>query len=102
MEQRKETDPYCSYQAKDSPDGKEVILEFFLSQSGEEKVVEFNLYHYRQVELNEGQKALAIFAFTKRSYGEDDMAAFSQTFDAKRNDYFYGMISLEKPAILLK
>ncbi|HPR00175.1 MAG: hypothetical protein H6561_18770 [Lewinellaceae bacterium] len=102
LEQRKQSDSYCSYQAKDSPDGKEVMLEFFVSQSGDEEVVEFNLFHYRQIELSPGQKALCIYAYSKRSYGADDIAAFSQTFDNDRSGFFNGMISLEKTEIQLK
>jgi len=102
LEQRKQSDSYCSYQAKDSPDGKEVMLEFFVSQSGDEEVVEFNLFHYRQVELKDKQTGLAILAYSKRSYGADEIASFSQTFEGKRSEYFYGMVNLEKPAIHLK
>lgn len=102
LEQRKQSDSYCSYQAKDSPDGKEVMLEFFVSQTGDEDVVEFNLFNYQQIELSPGQKALCIYAYSKRSYGADDIAAFSQTFDNDRSGFFNGMISLEKTEIRLK
>ena len=62
-------DAVCNYQVAESPDGKEFIVDFLLGEGKDDKmtIVEFNIYHYRQIELAENHKELAVYAYSKRS-----------------------------------
>ena len=103
LNKRKETDAVCNYQVTESPDGKEFIVDFLLGESKDDKmtIVEFNTYHYRQIELSKKHKAIAVYAYSKRSYG-DDITDFLKTLKDDRNSHLNEMISLKKPAISLK
>jgi hypothetical protein len=103
LDKRKETDAVCNYQIIDSPDGKEFIVDFLISESKDDKmtIAEFNVYHYRQIELDKKHKAIAVYAYSKRSYG-DDITGFLKTLKNERNIHLNEMISLKKPLIKLK
>lgn len=102
LEERKHTDPKCVYKVTESPDGKEIILEFFISQNLDgENFEQFNLFHYRQIEMSDGKKAINIMAFAKRIYG-NAIESFFKTFDEERKAHFYEIIAVEKPVIQLK
>lgn len=72
LDNRKKSDPLCNYEISQSPDGKEYIIDFLLGESKNENIsiAEFNVYHYKQIELSNNTKALAVYAYTKRGYGE--------------------------------
>jgi hypothetical protein len=103
LTKRQETDGVCKYKVTESPDGKEFIVDFLLGESkdGEMTLVEFNIYHYRQIELSQKNKAIAVFAYSKRSYG-NDISDFFKTLGTDRNTHLNEMISLNKPTIKLK
>lgn len=103
LDRRKETDAVCNYQVTESPDGKEFIVDFLLGESKDNKmtIVEFNIYYYRQIELSKKHKVIAVYAYSKRSYG-DDITDFFKTLKDDRNSHLNEMISLKKPAISLK
>ncbi|WP_127844583.1 hypothetical protein [Psychroflexus aestuariivivens] len=103
LEERKKTDPVCNYQVTESPDGKEFIVDFLLGESNDDEmtIVEFNVYHYRQVDLKKKDKGIAVLAYSKRSYG-DDITEFFKTLKAERNAHLNEMISSQKPSIKLK
>jgi len=103
LDKRKKTDSVCNYQVTESPDGQEFILDFLLSESKDDEmtIVEFNIYHYRQIELGKKHKAIAVYAYSKRSYG-DDITDFFNTLGEDRNSLLNEMISTEKPTINIK
>ena len=103
LDKRKKTDDVCNYQVTESPDGKEFILDFLLSESKDDEmtIVEFNIYHYRQIELGKKHKAIAVYAYSKRSYG-NGITDFFNTLGEDRNSLLNEMISTEKPIINIK
>jgi hypothetical protein len=103
LNKRKETDAVCNYQVTESPDGKEFIVDFLLGESKDDKmtIVEFNVYHYRQIDLNKKDKGISVYAYSKRSYG-DDIIEFFKTLKADRSAHLNEMISSKKPEIKLK
>ncbi len=102
LEARKTYDGTCHYQVRHSPDKKEIILDFTLGEKEDSlmTVVEFNIYHYREVEVND-EHAVAVFAYSKRAY-RDDIIPFFQDLKENRLKYLKEMIELEKPTIHLK
>lgn len=102
LEKRKKDDPVCRYELNQSPDGKEIMVDFVLAQAKGNKVavVEFNIYRYKQVTLSDGAKALMIYAYSKRGYG-DDITAFFDDLKENRIRYLNGMITSDMPAVRL-
>ena len=102
LDKRKKEDPVCRYELNESPDGKEIMVDFVLAQANGDKIsiVEFNIYRYKQVALYKGKKALMIYAYSKRGY-DDGVKPF---FDELKNDrikYLNGMITTDLPVIRL-
>ena len=102
LEKRKENDPICNYQMIESPDGDEFIIDFLLgeSENDEMKLVEFNIYRYKEVKVEKGKEAVLIYAYTKRSYSEDIKGFFS-TLKSERQSHLEEMTSIELPKIKL-
>ncbi len=100
---RKNTDPICNYQVTKSPDGKEYLIDFLLGESKDDKmtVVEFNLYRYKQIEIPNKGKALIVYAYSKRGYG-DDITPFFQTLENYRISYLKEMISTNIPTVKIE
>lgn len=102
LEKRKSTDPLCNYQMAESPDGTECIVDFLLSASKNDKlnIAEFNVYRFKQVDVGENQKAIMIYAYSKRSYGEG-ITDFLSGLQEERNHYVNTMIGAEIPKAAL-
>lgn len=100
LDNRKNTDPICNYEISESPDGKEIIIDFLLSESrnGSMTIAEFNVYHYRNIVLSNDTKALAVYAYTKRGYG-DGVDDFLISLKSDRKSHINEMASAEKPEI---
>jgi hypothetical protein len=100
---RKQTDELCNYLVNESPDGKEFIVDFIVSESKNDKVTiaEFNVYRYKQVETGAGEKAILVYAYSNRSYG-DAIIPFLKNLKTDRVNHMKEMISAELPAITLK
>jgi hypothetical protein len=103
LTERKKTDAVCNYQVTESPDGKEFIVDFLLGESKDNQmtIVEFNVYRYKQIEITKKKKAIIVYAFSKRSYGED-IAAFFKTLKADRTEYLNEMISADIPTVTIE
>ncbi len=102
LEKRKKDDPVCRYELNQSPDGKEIMVDFVLAQAKGDKVavVEFTIYRYKQITLADGAKALMIYAYSKRGYG-DEIKAFFDDLKENRIRYLNGMITSDMPAVKL-
>ena len=102
LEKRKENDPICNYQMIESPDGNEFIIDFLLGENENEemKLVEFNIYRYKKVKVENGKEAVLVYAYTKRSYDEDIKDFFS-TLKSKRQRHLEEMTSIKIPKIKL-
>jgi hypothetical protein len=103
LTERKKTDAVCNYQVTESPDGKEFIVDFLLGESKDDKmtIVEFNVYRYKQIEISNKKKAIIVYAYSKRSYG-DDITNFFKTLKADRTNYLNQMISAEIPTVTVE
>ena len=102
LEIRKKTDPTCNYQVTESPDGKEFMVDFLLGESKGDKmtIIEFNIYHYKQVDLSDKRKGILVYAYTKRAYG-DDITPFLKNLRNDRTDLLNVMIGSEMPTVKL-
>lgn len=103
LDDRKKTDPVCQYSIAASPDGSEAMVDFLLgvSRNDSMKTVEFNVYRYKQITVSENKKAVVVYAYSRRSYG-DDITAFLHTLRETRREMLNQMIAAEIPAITLK
>jgi len=101
LDEKKKTDPVCNYNLIESPDGKEFILDFILSQSQSNKMttVEFNVYRYAKLNLN-GKGAISVYSYSKRSYG-DSIAPFLTDLSKDKNKYLNQMIAAKGNAIVI-
>ena len=102
LNERKKSDAVCQYAAIKGPDGKEYIVDFLLSESrdGNMSIVEFNIYRYLIVNTGKG-KALLVYAYTKRSYG-NKIDAFLKALAGNRKEDINQMAKAKIPAINLK
>lgn len=103
LNDRKKTDPICNYQVIENPDAKEVIVDFLIGESKNDKmtIVEFNVYRYKQLELSEGKKAIILYFYAKRGYGEG-ITSFLQTLKTERTKYINEMIGTDIPKVSIK
>ncbi len=99
---RKETDKVCNFNVIESPDGKESILDCLLSveKNGDLDIVEFIIYRYKQIELENHQKALLIYSYSKRSYDKNIMK-FLKGLSTEREHLLNVMIAKEMPEIII-
>ena len=103
LTERKKTDGVCNYEIIESPDGKEFILDFLLSETkGDEMtIVEFNVYHYKEIQVGDDQKAVVVYAYSKRSYG-NKIIKFLKNLKDDRTTHLNQMIAAKMPEILLQ
>lgn len=103
LKKRQKTDSSCKFLVTESPDGKEFIVDFLMGESkdGLMSVVEFNVYRYKQVKIDKNKNGLLVFAYSKRSYGED-ITPFYSSLKTDRAKHLNEMISFELPKIKLK
>lgn len=99
---RKKTDAVCNYKVNESPDGKEFIIDFLLGESKNDRmtIVEFNVYRYKQIEISKNSKAVVVYAYSKRSYG-DGITEFFGTLKQDRVSFLNQMISADLPAVTI-
>ena len=103
LEIRKKTDPVCNYLVTESKDrDKQYMVDFLLGQSKNDKmtIVEFNIYHYKKVDLADNKTGILIYAYTKRAYG-NDIKPFLSNLEEDRQKLLSTMITLEKPTVKL-
>ena len=103
LEERKKTDITCNYQVSKSPDGKEFLVDFLLSESKNDEmtIIEFNIYRYKQVVLSNNKKAILVYAYTKRAYG-DDITPFLKNLKPERTEMLNKMAVVGMPEVKLK
>lgn len=100
LEDRKKSDPLCNYSSFKSPDGKEIIVDFILSEDkeGQIPIIEFNAYRYKQIDTGKDNKGIIIYAYSKRSYG-DDINSFLENLKTDRIKYLDEMSKTTVPAV---
>ena len=99
---RKKSDPLCNYQITESPDGKEYMIDFILSESrGEEMTIaEFNVYRYKETDLGNNQKGLLVYTYSKRSYG-DGITPFLKNLKDEKINYLNEMALTSIPDVII-
>ena len=102
LSSRKKSDPLCNYQITESPDGKEYMVDFILSESkGEEMTIaEFNVYRYKETDLGNNQKALMVYSYSKRSYG-DGITPFLKNLKDEKINYLNEMALTSIPEVII-
>jgi len=100
LEDRKKSDPLCNYSSFKSPDGNEIIVDFVLSEDkeGQIPIIEFNAYRYKISDTGNGSKGIIIYAYSKRSYG-DDIDSFLVNLKEDRMKYLDEMSKSSIPAV---
>ena len=100
LNKRKRTDLTCKYMINESPDGKEFMIDFLLgeSKSNEMTIAEFNIYRYKQIDINEKGKGVLVYAYSKRAYG-DDIISFYKNLKTDRTALLNEMISSKMPVV---
>lgn len=103
LDARKKTDPSCNYSSAKSPDGKEHILDFLVSDTKDNKlsVVEFNVYRYKQVIVKGDKKATMIYCYHNRAY-KDKITSFLSSLKETKAGYLNKMISAELPEVYIE
>lgn len=102
LNERKKTDPTCNYIVNQSPDGKEYMVDFVLGENKNDKmdVEEFNIYRYKQIDLGDKGKALLVYAYSKRAYG-NDITPFLKNLKPDRINLLNIMSASEIPTITI-
>ena len=102
LNERKKTDPTCNYIVNKSPDGKEYMVDFVLGENKNDKmdVEEFNIYRYKQIDLGGKGKALLVYAYSKRAYG-NDITPFLKNLKTARTDLLNIMSVSEIPTVII-
>ena len=102
LETRKQTDVTCHYKVTEGPGGKEFVVDFLLGENISEStaISEFNVYHYKQVDLGGQQKGVLVYAYSERAYGAA-VTPFLTTLAQKRTGLVNAMIGTEMPVVKL-
>ena len=98
IQQREKKDKFAKVNVTESPDGKEFIVDYFISEAPEkgDSYVEYNIYRFKNYD-NGTQKSFLIMSYAKRMYGDLKSAAKSL---AKQRDYLMAnMIEYKIPEI---
>jgi hypothetical protein len=100
LNMRKQTDITCNYKANYSSDKKEIIVDFVLSEIKNDvvNIAEFNIYRYKQVDLENNKKGILIYAYTKRSY-KNNIDYFFNNLGSIRDKALKTMNNTEMPTV---
>lgn len=99
----KKTDSICQYTVIDSPDGKEFIIDFTLSEKDKNNIsyFEFNVARFKQVATGLNKKGVLIFQYVKRIYSKNPQDLY-QFLRREKALYVSEMIETELPNVALK
>ncbi len=101
LTERKKIDATCNFAVTKSKDGQEYMIDFILSEgTGDKAITEFNIYHYKQIETSDKKQALAVYAYSKRSYG-NSIPLFFKNLQAERPALLQAMSAAPIPDIKL-
>lgn len=104
LDTRSKTDAVCKGSVAEtaSSDGKEILLDFLLSETQKDtpEIVEYNVYRYIPVNIGDGENGILIYAYTKRAYGKD-AEGFLETINKERRNIVEQMGNTEVPKVKL-
>ena len=90
IQNREETDRFAKVNVTESPDGKEFVVDYYISETPKkgEPFVEYNIYRFKPYD-NGISKNFLILAYAKRIYGDQKSAAKAL---AKQRDHLMAMM----------
>lgn len=98
IQKREGKDKFAKVNVTESPDGKEFIVDYFISEEPEkgDAYIEYNVYRFKQYEINT-QKSFLILFYATRQYG--DLKSSAKSLAKKRDLYLTNMIEYKIPTI---
>lgn len=107
LDNRQNTDKFCTYNVTENPNGTEFVVDFFTSNipkskdepTPEQESSDYNIYRFRNV-MNGEKSVFMIIAYKEKYIG--DTKSFQKIIGKKRNKLMEGMITLTVPNITLK
>lgn len=96
--QRAKNDRYANANVTESPDGKEYIVDFMISEAPEQgdSYVEYDVYRFKN--FDDGtQKSFLMLSYAKRIYG--DLKSAAKTLGKQRDQLMTAMIEYQIPQI---
>ena len=98
VQQREKKDKFAKVNVSESPDGKEFIVDYFISEAPEngDSYIEYNIYRFKNME-NGSQKSFLIMSYAKRMYG--DLKSSAKALAKQRDHLMATMIEYKIPEI---
>lgn len=98
VQQREKKDKFAKVNVSESPDGKEFIVDYFISEAPEsgDPYIEYNIYRFKNIE-NGSQKSFLIMSYAKRMYG--DLKSSAKALAKQRDHLMATMIEYKIPEI---
>ena len=98
IQNREKSDKFAKINVSESPDGKEYVVDYFISESPEkgDSFIEYNIYRFKSYD-NGGAKSFLILAFSKRMYG--DLKSSAKSLARQRDHLLTTMIEFKIPEI---
>ena len=100
LQGRKKNDPLVNFEVIESPDGKELMLDFIISSgaAGNLEIAEWNVYRYKTVQDASGKKGVLLLAVSRRAYGKE-ITPFLKDLKTSRAGYRNDLIAYTLPEI---
>ncbi|MDN3606323.1 hypothetical protein [Kaistella yonginensis] len=94
IQNREKSDKFAKINVSESPDGKEYVVDYFISESPEkgDSFIEYNIYRFKSYD-NGGAKSFLILAFSKRMYG--DLKSSAKSLARQRDHLLTTMIEFK-------
>lgn len=98
IQQREKSDKFAKVNVIESPDGKEYIVDYFISESPEkgDSFIEYNVYRFKTYD-NGTNKSFLILSHSKRMYG--DLKSSAKSLARQRDHLITTMIEFKIPEI---
>ena len=98
IQQREKSDKFAKVNVIESPDGKEYIVDYFISESPEkgDSFIEYNVYRFKTYD-NGTSKNFLILSHAKRMYG--DLKSGAKSLARQRDHLITTMIEFKIPEI---
>lgn len=98
IQNRAEKDKFAKVNVSESPDGKEYIVDYFISEapSKGDSYIEYNVYRFKKFDAGT-QKSFLILSYAKRSYG--DLKSAAKSLNKERDRLMTNIIEYKIPEI---
>lgn len=101
IQDRERTDKYANVNVIESPDGKEFIVDYFISENPAKgnSFIEYNVYRFKTIGSENG-KSFLILSYAKRMYG--DLKSSAKSLKKQREHIVSTIIDYKVPEITIK